>query len=66
MPEEKKKEYKFEKDIKSGTENETDIVGYDANYGTKKELEDRNKLEVCDLGPDEEGICEKPEEKKKK
>ncbi len=66
MPEEKKKEYKFEKDIKSGTIDETDIVGYNGTYRTDKELDDKKKLEVCDLGPDEEGICEKPEEKKKK
>jgi len=66
MPEEKKKEYKFEKDIKSGTIDEPDNAGYDATYRTKKEFEDSKKLEVCDLAPDEEGICEKPEEKKKK
>jgi hypothetical protein len=63
MAEEKKEEYKFKKDIKSGTLNAPDTDAYHANYVHEQDMDKIKKLEVCDLGPDPEGICE-PEEKK--
>lgn len=59
----KKKEYTFEKDIKTGNVNAPDTDTYHANYTHEEDMEKIKKLEVCDLGPDEEGICA-PEEKK--
>jgi hypothetical protein len=63
MAEEKKEEYIFKKDIKSGNLNAPDTDSYDANYAHEQDMEKIKQLEVCDLGPDTEGICE-PEEKK--
>jgi formylmethanofuran:tetrahydromethanopterin formyltransferase len=63
MAEKKKEEYTFKKDIKSGTLNAPDTDSFDANYDHEQDMEKIKKLEVCDLGPDAEGICE-PEEKK--
>ncbi|MGZ4863211.1 MAG: hypothetical protein ACXV5H_05130 [Halobacteriota archaeon] len=63
MAEKKKEEYTFKKDIKSGTLNAPDTDSYNADYAHEQDMEKIKKLEVCDLGPDAEGIC-KPEEKK--
>jgi hypothetical protein len=63
MAEEKKEEYKFKKDIKSGTLNAPDTDTYHADYVHEQDMDKIKQLEVCDLGPDPEGICE-PEEKK--
>jgi hypothetical protein len=63
MAEQKKEEYKFKKDVKSGTLNAPDTDTYHANYVHEQDMDKIKQLEVCDLGPDPEGICE-PEEKK--
>jgi hypothetical protein len=63
MAEEKKEEYKFKKDIKSGTLNAPDTDTYHASYEHEQDMDKIKELEVCELGPDTEGICE-PEEKK--
>ncbi|HYC19197.1 MAG TPA: hypothetical protein VEF35_01085 [Candidatus Bathyarchaeia archaeon] len=63
MADEKKVEYKFKKDMKTGTLNAPDTDAYNANYEHEQDMDKVKKLEVCDLGPDTEGICE-PEEKK--
>ncbi|HYB58778.1 MAG TPA: hypothetical protein VEB88_00850 [Candidatus Acidoferrales bacterium] len=63
MAEEKKEEYKFKKDTKSGTLNAPDTDTYHANYVHEQDMDKIKQLELCDLGPDPEGICE-PEEKK--
>jgi hypothetical protein len=63
MAEEKKEEYTFKKDMKTGTLNAPDTDAYNANYAHEQDMDKINKLEVCDLGPDPDGIRE-PEEKK--
>jgi len=54
MADEKKEEYKFKKDMKTGTLNAPDTDGYNADYEHEQDMDKVKKLEVCDLGPDTE------------
>lgn len=63
MTSDEKKKYTFEKVATASNVNASDTGTYHSDYTHEENLDKIKELEVCDLGPDPDGICG-PKEKK--